>query len=343
MDKKKFGLFIKESRIKKGYTQKELAELLYIDVSAISKWERGVSYPDITLIPDICKYLDVNEHELIESSIDENFHKMKKEAKIYSNIKNAIFYSSSISYLIAILVCFIVNLSVSHKLSWFFLVLASILCAFTFCPTILRFFKQKKLLVFIASTLLSLFVLFLTCSIYTNNYWFFVAISGTILGYFIIFWPVLFGKNKLYIKENIFNKMKKYYLLTYALGSLLLTILLLFSVELYKDIIFIRSLLITLYAYVILFLFGIVELFKTNRFIKSGIDNLLIDIYLVGLHFILIGIFKDANTDYSINFLDWHNHTNGNVSFIILLTFLLVGIGFIITGIVLNKRKNNNF
>ena len=55
MEKKKFGSFIKESRLKKGLTQQELANLLYIDVSAVSKWERGVSFPDITLISSICK------------------------------------------------------------------------------------------------------------------------------------------------------------------------------------------------------------------------------------------------------------------------------------------------
>ena len=99
---------LQELRKMNGYSQEVLAEKLGVSRQSISKWERGVSYPDITLIPDICKYLDVNEHELIESSKDENYHKMKKEAKIYSNIKNAIFYVSSISYLIAILVCFIV-------------------------------------------------------------------------------------------------------------------------------------------------------------------------------------------------------------------------------------------
>ena len=66
MEKKKFGQFIKESRIKKGLTQKELADMLFIDVSAVSKWERGVSYPDITLISGICKNLDISEKELIE-------------------------------------------------------------------------------------------------------------------------------------------------------------------------------------------------------------------------------------------------------------------------------------
>lgn len=49
-DKKIFGLFLKEKRIEKGLSQKELSSLLYVTDGAISKWERGISYPDITLI-----------------------------------------------------------------------------------------------------------------------------------------------------------------------------------------------------------------------------------------------------------------------------------------------------
>lgn len=43
-DKKSFGSFIKAKRLEKNYSQKELAELLYVTESAVSKWERGVSH-----------------------------------------------------------------------------------------------------------------------------------------------------------------------------------------------------------------------------------------------------------------------------------------------------------
>ena len=44
LDKEKFGQFVAELRKEKGYTQKELAERLYLSDKAISKWERGVSH-----------------------------------------------------------------------------------------------------------------------------------------------------------------------------------------------------------------------------------------------------------------------------------------------------------
>ena len=43
-DKKTFGLFIKSKRIENNYSQKELAELLFVTEGAVSKWERGVSH-----------------------------------------------------------------------------------------------------------------------------------------------------------------------------------------------------------------------------------------------------------------------------------------------------------
>ena len=43
LDKEKFGEFITELRKEKGFTQRELAEKLFVSDKAVSKWERGVS------------------------------------------------------------------------------------------------------------------------------------------------------------------------------------------------------------------------------------------------------------------------------------------------------------
>ena len=44
MDKQKTGELIKNARIKKGYTQVELGDLLGVTNKAISRWEKGVSH-----------------------------------------------------------------------------------------------------------------------------------------------------------------------------------------------------------------------------------------------------------------------------------------------------------
>lgn len=78
VNKSTFGQFLRQKRNEKGMTQKELAEKLFLSESAISKWEKGKSYPDITMIPDICSVLDISEHELISGANDTEYHEMKK-------------------------------------------------------------------------------------------------------------------------------------------------------------------------------------------------------------------------------------------------------------------------
>lgn len=67
IDKMEFGEFISDLRKKKGYTQKELAQRLYISDKAISKWECGISMPDITLLIPLASILDVTVTELLEN------------------------------------------------------------------------------------------------------------------------------------------------------------------------------------------------------------------------------------------------------------------------------------
>lgn len=66
MGKEKMGIFIAELRHEKGMTQKALASCLGVTDKAVSKWERGLSYPDIELLDKIAKILDVTVTELLE-------------------------------------------------------------------------------------------------------------------------------------------------------------------------------------------------------------------------------------------------------------------------------------
>ena len=50
LDKAAFGRFLAQLRREKGMTQKELAATLYVSDKAVSKWERGLSVPDISLL-----------------------------------------------------------------------------------------------------------------------------------------------------------------------------------------------------------------------------------------------------------------------------------------------------
>lgn len=65
IDKQKFGAFVSELRKEKGYTQKELAQLLFISDKAISKWETAVSIPDTALLIPLADLLGVSVTELL--------------------------------------------------------------------------------------------------------------------------------------------------------------------------------------------------------------------------------------------------------------------------------------
>lgn len=340
MDKERFGTFIKNSRIKKNYTQKQLADILFIDVTAVSKWERGVTYPDITLVPEICKALDLNEHELIQSSNDTEYRKKMKEAEKYIRLKNAIFWTTTLLYLMAIVICFIVNISVNHTLSWFWIVFTSCLTAFTFMPTCTSFFTKYKFLVYIISTFISLFILFLTCSIYTKGNWCLVATFGTLLGYFAVFYPIIFGKLKMYLLDDKYNKIKKYFMLTYSLGLLVLTLLLLVVINIFFGINMMgNAVLVTVCSYGLLFSYSIVELFSLNRFTKLGIDGLITPLELIGIKYLTQKLFEEnIVTDYSVNFSDWSNHINGNILCIIALSFIFLSLVLLIIGYIKSKK-----
>jgi len=67
IDNEKFGVFLTQLRKQKGYTQKELAEKLFISDKAVSKWERGLSMPDVALLPPLANILEVTVTELLSS------------------------------------------------------------------------------------------------------------------------------------------------------------------------------------------------------------------------------------------------------------------------------------
>lgn len=66
MDKEKFGHFVSALRKEKGMTQKDFAEKLFLTDKAVSKWERGLSFPDISLLEPIAEILDVTILELLQ-------------------------------------------------------------------------------------------------------------------------------------------------------------------------------------------------------------------------------------------------------------------------------------
>ena len=65
MDQLKIGKFIAECRKQKGLTQMQLSEKLGITDKAISKWERGISMPDASIMLEVCGILGISVNELL--------------------------------------------------------------------------------------------------------------------------------------------------------------------------------------------------------------------------------------------------------------------------------------
>ena len=61
------GETISSLRKEKGMTQKDLADMLGITDKAVSKWERGVAYPDTATIPAIAEIFEVSVEELLSA------------------------------------------------------------------------------------------------------------------------------------------------------------------------------------------------------------------------------------------------------------------------------------
>ena len=70
MDKQTFGSVIVTLRKKNGLTQMELAEKMGVTDKAVSKWERDLSFPDISSIPKLAEIFHVTVDELMQGKID---------------------------------------------------------------------------------------------------------------------------------------------------------------------------------------------------------------------------------------------------------------------------------
>ena len=67
MDAQKMGAFIAQCRKEKQMTQEQLAQRLQVTDKAVSRWERGVGFPDITTIEPLAQALGVEVLELMHA------------------------------------------------------------------------------------------------------------------------------------------------------------------------------------------------------------------------------------------------------------------------------------
>ncbi|MBQ7957832.1 MAG: helix-turn-helix transcriptional regulator [Clostridia bacterium] len=332
-DKKTFGTFIKIKRTEKNYSQKDLAEKLYVTESAVSKWERGVSYPDITLISDICRVLDISEHELITASNDIESRKIENEARKFRVIRGTWFWVPTVLYAVTILVCFICNLAVNRTLSWFFVVLSSLICAYTFIPTITSFFESKKLLAFTVSTYLSISLLLFTCAVYTNDLsWFLTACIGILMGYVLIFVPVLLSKT---------NCSRYKFIISFAV-TFVLTVLMMVNIRIWQPFILGNAILMAAYGFSLVIVCAVICAFRFSAFFKAGSCTVISGIMFYSTNYVATALFGPSSVNsYRVDFYNWEQCLNGNIQLIMLISLLFISVVLFAIGFS-RVRKNKN-
>ena len=88
MDQVKIGKFISNERKAKGYTQKQLSELLAISDKTISKWECGNGFPEASLLLPLCNELEITVNELLTGErISQQNYKKKAEENMVNMIR----------------------------------------------------------------------------------------------------------------------------------------------------------------------------------------------------------------------------------------------------------------
>ena len=127
MNQEIIGKFIAECRKKQKLTQGELAEKLNVNIRTISRWETGVSIPDLSLYEPLCNTLNITINELLSGShlkkeeYQQNFEKniinvvdkTSKKQKVKGILKNILTIVLSV-YIVVLISCILAN-SVTFK------------------------------------------------------------------------------------------------------------------------------------------------------------------------------------------------------------------------------------
>ena len=72
MNSEKMGALLRKLRTEKGFTQAQVAERLLVSDKAVSKWERGLGCPDISVLNDIAELFGVPVGTLLDGEITSN-------------------------------------------------------------------------------------------------------------------------------------------------------------------------------------------------------------------------------------------------------------------------------
>lgn len=341
-EKSTFGRFIVKKRKERNLTQKELAEQLYVTESAVSKWERGVSYPDISLVSSLCEILEVSEHELITCSEDFQQRETERQAKYFRRLMKTYSVFFYICYAVSLFVCMIVNLILEQQLSWFFIVLSGEMVAFTITslPNLVK--GENKQWIILGSFYISLNLLLLTSCIYTGGDWFFVTAVCLFFGFAFVVLPFLL--RDLPLPSPFYQHKTVIYFTIMTILLLILVGTTMFYSGYRTEIISIGLPVTLVCVFPFWLMMFIIRYLHINSLWKTAICLFIIGVFSFGMNSVLMMLIHHQSFAFSpINLRVWNEYyLDGNIKVIIVSVFLSLSIALTIGGISLEIKKKSN-
>lgn len=155
-DNNNIGNFICELRKSNNMTQKQLAEKLNVTDKAVSKWERGLSCPDIGTLLLLSETLGVTTNELLNGKKEENISKEKEQVN-----KNIFTYAEKLTeqskasiisvikiiiqclFITSIVVCSIIDFALTKSFTWSLYPITSVIFVWIAVFPLLYFKKHQ--------------------------------------------------------------------------------------------------------------------------------------------------------------------------------------------------------
>ncbi len=109
MDLVKIGKYIAGKRKALGMTQKQLAEKLNMSDKSVSKWERGICLPDVSVYMELCEILGISINEFLAGEdIDAENVEKKSEDNIIQVTKDSKKKQKNLKSILAVVTTFAV-------------------------------------------------------------------------------------------------------------------------------------------------------------------------------------------------------------------------------------------
>lgn len=206
----KIGKFLIKCRKAKKITQQELANELYVTDKAVSKWERGICLPDISLLQKLAKIFNLTVDDLLngeknnienkETTLNNGVYYLKKLNKdqIEKGLKIT-FMIISILSLISILLCLGIEFILDKSFTWSLITITAITSGYLILLSAYRMRNVGKVLCL--TTMITSLMLYVFSILLSNNLIINIGGCVTILSAIMLY---IFWKLILKFKKRVF-------------------------------------------------------------------------------------------------------------------------------------------